>query len=121
MPAKKHSLFDRAIIGEAVFASFAKLNPVTLLKNPVIFVTEIGAAVTTVALLSGLGAESFSFGLQIVLWLWFTVLFANFAEALAEGQGRAQAESLRKSRTQTIARRISGGREEKIPVTSLRN
>ena len=120
MPAKKHSLFDRAIIGEAVLASFKKLNPATLAKNPVIFVTEIGASVTTAALIAGLDAESFSFGLQIVLWLWFTVLFANFAEAMAEGRGKAQARALRKTRTQTMANRIRvDGTTEALPADRL--
>jgi K+-transporting ATPase ATPase B chain len=90
MPAKRHSLFDREIIGEAAIASLKKLNPATLLKNPVIFVTEVGAAVTTVALFYGPKTESFAFGLQIALWLWFTVLFANFAEAMAEGHRRGR-------------------------------
>jgi K+-transporting ATPase ATPase B chain len=120
MPAKRHSLFDRDIIGEAAIASLKKLNPATLLKNPVIFVTEVGAAVTTVALFYGAKTESFAFGLQIALWLWFTVLFANFAEAMAEGRGKAQARALRKTRTQTMANRIRvDGAIEKMPADRL--
>jgi K+-transporting ATPase ATPase B chain len=120
MPAKRHSLFDREIIGEAAIASLKKLNPATLLKNPVIFVTEVGAAVTTVALFYGPKTESFAFGLQIALWLWFTVLFANFAEAMAEGRGKAQARALRKTRTQTMANRIRvDGAIEKMPADRL--
>jgi potassium-transporting ATPase ATP-binding subunit len=109
MPVTKHSLFDRDIVGEAVVASFKKLNPVTLMKNPVIFVTEVVAAVTTVVLFFRSGQEPFFFGLQISLWLWFTVFFANFAEAMAEGRGKAQARALRKTRTQTTANLLKEG------------
>jgi len=121
MAAKQHSIFDPAIIVPAIGQSFIKLNPVTLARNPVMFVTEVGAAVTTVLLLMGSQGESFGFLLQITLWLWFTVLFANFAEAMAEGRGKAQADSLRKARTQTFANRVSeGGAIEKIGAEQLR-
>ena len=86
--------------------SFKKLNPVSLLKNPVIFVTEVGAALTTIGLFWRSGKDPFGFILQVTLWLWFTVLFANFAEAMAEGRGKAQANALRKTRTQTLANRL---------------
>ena len=84
-------LFDREIVRRAVKASFAKLNPVSLVRNPVMFVVEVGAAITTTFLVRDIavGASGISFSLQISLWLWFTVLFANFAEAMAEARGKA--------------------------------
>jgi potassium-transporting ATPase ATP-binding subunit len=119
VPATKHSLFDRAIVIEATGASFKKLNPATLMKNPVIFVTEVVAAITTVVLFFRSGQESFLFGLQIALWLWFTVLFANFAEAMAEGRGKAQARALRKTRTQTSANLLKDGVTKQVAADSL--
>jgi K+-transporting ATPase ATPase B chain len=120
MAAKSHSIFDPAIIVPAIGESFKKLNPITLAKNPVMFVTEVGAAITTVLLLTGHGAN-FGFQFQIALWLWFTVLFANFAEAMAEGRGKAQAKALRATRTQTFANRLAAsGTVEKIPADQLR-
>ncbi|HEY3278740.1 MAG TPA: potassium-transporting ATPase subunit KdpB [Syntrophorhabdaceae bacterium] len=107
MAARTHSLLDRQIIRQAIFDSFKKLNPRKLMKNPVIFVTEAGAAITTVSLAFPSKEEPFGFGLQISLWLWFTVLFANFAEAMAEGRGKAQANALRKTRTSTTANLLS--------------
>jgi K+-transporting ATPase ATPase B chain len=119
--AQTHSLFDRQIIGPAIVDSFKKLNPRSLLKNPVIFVTEVGAAVTTLGLFFKSGNEPFGFVLQIALWLWFTVLFANFAEAMAEGRGKAQAKELRKTRTQTVAGRLKDdGGIEKVRADRLR-
>jgi potassium-transporting ATPase ATP-binding subunit len=118
---RKRSLFDKAIVGRAAVASFKKLDPVSLLKNPVIFVTEIGALLTTVGLLIEAPGEPAGFAVQIALWLWFTVLFANFAEAMAEGRGKAQADELRKTRTRTVARLIrSGGAVETLPAERLR-
>ena len=120
MAAKSHSIFDPAIIVPAIGESFKKLNPITLAKNPVMFVTEVGAAITTVLLVTGHGAN-FGFQFQIALWLWFTVLFANFAEAMAEGRGKAQAKALRATRTQTFANRLAGkGIVEKVPADQLR-
>ena len=120
MAAKSHSIFDPAIIVPAIGESFKKLNPITLAKNPVMFVTEVGAAITTVLLVTGHGAN-FGFQFQIALWLWFTVLFANFAEAMAEGRGKAQAKALRATRTQTFANRLAGkGTVEKVPADQLR-
>jgi potassium-transporting ATPase ATP-binding subunit len=120
MAAKTHSIFDPAIIVPAIGDSFKKLNPITLAKNPVMFVTEVGAAITTVLLVTGHGAN-FGFQFQIALWLWFTVLFANFAEAMAEGRGKAQAKALRATRTQTFANRLrDNGTIEKIAVDQLR-
>ncbi|HEY3490105.1 MAG TPA: potassium-transporting ATPase subunit KdpB [Candidatus Deferrimicrobiaceae bacterium] len=106
MAARTHSLFDRAIIREAAAASFRKLHPRTMLNNPVMFVTEVGAAVTTLGLFFRPPGEPAVFGFQVTLWLWFTVLFANFAEAMAEGRGKAQADALRKTRTRTIAGKL---------------
>ena len=103
------TLLDPKIIFPAIGQAFVKLNPATLIKNPVIFVLEVVTALTTVLFVRDLlthGAD-LSFTFQIVLWLWFTVLFANFAEAVAEGRGRAQADTLRKTRTETIAKRLN--------------
>jgi potassium-transporting ATPase ATP-binding subunit len=106
--SKTKSLVDKKILGRAVLDSFLKLHPRPMLKNPVMFVVEVGAVLTTIQwghdLLSGVAGTGFGF--QISLWLWFTVLFANFAEAMAEGRGKAQAETLRKARTETEARRL---------------
>jgi potassium-transporting ATPase ATP-binding subunit len=119
----KKSLWTGGIVVGAVRDSLVKLNPRTLMKNPVMFVVEVGAVVTTVELIDhairhtgGLGFE-----LQITLWLWFTVLFANFAEAMAEGRGKAQAETLRKARAETHARRMKpDGTFEDMPGSKLR-
>jgi len=121
MPARSQPLFDKEIVGRAALDSFKKLNPVSLLKNPVIFVTEVGAFLTTLGLIVRSRTEPAGFVLQVTVWLWFTVLFANFAEAMAEGRGKAQARALRKTRTQTIASRVKpDGSEEKIPAERLR-
>src|ERR1700722_8165218 len=115
-------LFDPPIVRRAIGDSFAKLNPSTLWKNPVMFVVEIGAALTTILLVRDMTTHDGNviFDLQICLWLWFTVLFANFAEAMAEGRGKAQAESLRKTKTESIARRLVSGKEEQVPASALR-
>src|SRR6201982_4125966 len=119
MAAKSHSIFDPAIIVPAIGDAFRKLNPITLAANPVMFVTEVGAAITTFFLFFN-GGKDLGFELQIALWLWFTVLFANFAEAMAEGRGKAQADTLRKMRAETEARRLlPDGREERVPASSL--
>ncbi|AFM24576.1 potassium-transporting ATPase subunit KdpB [Desulfomonile tiedjei] len=122
MAAKAHSIFDREILVQAAIESFKKLNPANMLKNPVMFVTEVGAAITTIGLLLYRQGESFGFGLQIAVWLWFTVLFANFSEAVAEGRGKAQANELRKTRTTTIAHRLlqDGLFEQDISAEQLR-
>src|SRR5580698_3848065 len=105
--ARQRSLFDPEIVGPALRASIVKLHPVIMLKNPVMFVVEVGAAITTVELFFARShGESARFVLQIALWLWFTVLFANFAEAMAEGRGKAQADALRKGRTNASARKL---------------
>ena len=118
MTRKAPSLFDWQIAGPAVAESFRKLDPRLMIKNPVMFVTLVGAALTTVGIFIGKAAER-GFIAQLALWLWFTVLFANFAEAVAEGRGKAQAESLRKSRKETIARRLRNKHEEQVPATEL--
>jgi potassium-transporting ATPase ATP-binding subunit len=118
------SLFDRDILSRAALDAVAKLHPKKMVKNPVMFVVEACALLTTLLLVPGLGPKGlFAFQLQIVLWLWATVLFANFAEAVAEGRGKAQADALRKAKTETMARRLldrKGGREESVPSSSLR-
>jgi potassium-transporting ATPase ATP-binding subunit len=121
MAAKTHSLFDREIIVPAMIESFNKLNPRWMVKNPVMFVTEVGALITTAGLFLRPGNEPLAFVLQIAIWLWFTVLFANFAEAMAEGRGKAQANALRKTRTKTMANRIrADGAIEQISAEQLR-
>src|SRR6476469_302301 len=120
---RSRPLFDPEIVGRALRASFVKLNPITLLKNPVMFVVAVGAALTTLFLIRDLftGGGAVGFQLQITLWLWFTVLFANFAEAMAEARGKAQADTLRKSRTDAIAKRVIGsGGTEQVPASALR-
>src|SRR5262245_2736794 len=116
-------LADPEILRRALKDSVLKLNPVTLMKNPVIFVVEVGAALVLLFLIRDMtiGAGAIGFELQIDLWLWFTVLFATFAEAMAEARGKAQAETLRKTRTDTIANRLlEGGRIEKVSSSRLR-
>ena len=121
--ARSRPLFDREILRRAAKDSFAKLNPVTLMKNPVIFVVEVGAALTTVFLVrdASIGAPNLGFELQIDLWLWFTVLFATFAEAMAEARGKAQADSLRKTKTDAPANRVrEDGSIEQVSSSNLR-
>ncbi len=116
-------LFDPPIVKRAVTDSFVKLNPVTLARNPVMFVVEVGAVVTTILLLQTVftGGKGLGFQFQIDLWLWFTVLFANFAEAMAEGRGKAQADALRKTKTDSLAKRIGpNGKVEEVGASSLR-
>ncbi len=118
------TMLDPKILRPAIAASFVKLDPRAMMKNPVMFVVEIVAALTTVIFVRDLltGGESLAFTFQIILWLWFTVLFANFAEAVAEGRGKAQADSLRKTRTETQAKLLSGsdGTVRLVPGTSLK-
>jgi K+-transporting ATPase ATPase B chain len=121
--ARARPLFDPEILGRAIRDAILKLNPITLMKNPVIFVVEIGAALVLLFLIRDIatGARSIGFELQIDLWLWFTVLFATFAEAMAEARGKAQAESLRKTKTDTLASRLTeGGRIDKVSSSRLR-
>src|SRR6516165_5372131 len=118
------TMLDPKIVMPAIWDSFIKLDPRAMMKNPVMFVVEIVAALTTVIFLRDLvsGGEHLSFTFQIILWLWFTVVFANFAEAVAEGRGKAQAETLRKTRTETQAKLLSGsdGTVRLVPGTSLK-
>ena len=110
-------LFDKSIVVPAIGDSFRKLDPRLMIKNPVMFVTLVGAFLTTVAIFTS--HDDRGFVIQLAVWLWFTVLFANFAEAVAEGRGKAQADSLRKARKDTMARRLKGGKEEKVAAPML--
>jgi K+-transporting ATPase ATPase B chain len=119
------ALFDPKIVVPAIGAAFRKLDPRVLIKNPVMFVLEVVTILTTVILIRDLvtGGENLAFEFQIVLWLWFTVLFANFAEAIAEGRGKAQADALRRTRTETQAKLLTaaGSRDYKrVPGTNLK-
>ena len=117
MTHKAPSLFDWNIVGPAIGDSFKKLDPRLMIKNPVMFVTMVGALLTTVGIFTSPTDKGFI--TQLAIWLWFTVLFANLAEAVAEGRGKAQAESLRKARKDTLARRLRDDREEKVPAPQL--
>jgi len=117
MTQKSPSLFDWNIVGPAIGDSFKKLNPRLMIKNPVMFVTQVGALLTTVGIFIAPAQRGFI--AQLAVWLWFTVLFANFAEAVAEGRGKAQANALRNARKDTIARRLRGKAEEKVPAPEL--
>ncbi len=109
------------MIRRALLDALCKFNPTVLIKNPVIFITALGALATTIVLIQEMSSGSpIGFTLQITLWLWFTVLFANFAEALAEGRGRAQADALKKMRTHVNARLLNGETEEIVPADSLK-
>ncbi|HYL04931.1 MAG TPA: potassium-transporting ATPase subunit B, partial [Thermoanaerobaculia bacterium] len=139
-PAKKRPLFDPPIVRRALADSFRKLDPRQVARNPVMFVVEVGSVLTTLLIVrdvlftSGAGAAAgraahLGFTIQVTLWLWFTVLFANFAEAMAEGRGKAQADTLRRTKTETVARRIPGDwagvpverlRTEEVPAPALR-
>src|ERR1700683_2921782 len=109
------ALFDSKIVVPAIGSAFVKLDPRTLMKNPVMFVLEIVTALTTIILIRDLftGGEHIKFEFQIILWLWFTVLFANFAEAIAEGRGKAQAETVRRQRTETQGKLLTGASERR--------
>jgi K+-transporting ATPase ATPase B chain len=122
----KQALWNTHLVKRAVADSFVKLNPRAMMKNPVMFVVEVGSVLTTFQLIRGLvapisGITDTGFELQITLWLWFTVLFANFAEAMAEGRGKAQADNLRKAKTETTANRLRpNGQMEKVNAPQLR-
>ena len=119
MARKKKALWEWKIVRRAIWDACLKLNPRKMMGNPVMFVVEIGSVITTVLLFKG--GTAFKFNLQITLWLWFTVLFANFAEAMAEGRGKAQADTLRKARSETMANRLlKNGEIEKVPSSKLR-
>jgi K+-transporting ATPase ATPase B chain len=126
MPTKKskRSLWDMKIVRRASWDSIVKLHPVTMMRNPVMFVVEVGSVVTTILLILERihGKPGFAFNLQITLWLWFTVLFANFAEAMAEGRGKAQADALRRAKAETMANRLlPDGKTETVPGSKLRS
>jgi K+-transporting ATPase ATPase B chain len=117
-------LFDPEILRRATVEAFVKLNPRIVAKNPVMFVVEVGAALTTLFVIKDAltGAGDLLFGIQIALWLWFTVVFANFAEAMAEARGKAQADNLRKTKTDTIAKKIlANGKFEMVAASQLRS
>ena len=116
---KKRSLFDAAIVRRAAVDALRKLHPKSMAKNPVMFVVEVGCVVTTLLLFRSRG--QFGFNLQITLWLWFTVLFANFAEAMAEGRGKAQADALRRAKSETTAHKLcKDGSIEEVTSSRLR-
>ncbi|MBB5318846.1 potassium-transporting ATPase subunit KdpB [Tunturibacter empetritectus] len=120
---RKRSLWDSKIVRRALVDAIVKLSPRTMMKNPVMFVVEIGSVITTIYLLRDSLSHrgSFQFDLQITLWLWFTVLFANFAEAMAEGRGKAQADALRRAKSETTAVRLRiDGSTEEVPSSDLR-
>ena len=120
MKPRKKAVWEWKIVRRAIWDAFLKLNPRKMMGNPVMFVVEIGSVITTALLLKG--GSAFKFNLQITLWLWFTVVFANFAEAMAEGRGKAQADTLRKARSETIANRILGdGSIEHVASSKLRS
>lgn len=119
----KRGLWDGTIIRRALIDSISKLNPRAMMKNPVMFVVEIGSFITSLYLFKDLFThhDSFRFDLQVTLWLWFTVLFANFAEAMAEGRGKAQADSLRRAKSETTAIRLKeNGKTEEVSSSALR-
>src|SRR5690348_14634036 len=119
MKPRKKAIWEWKIVRRAVWDAFLKLNPRKMMGNPVMFVVEIGSVITTILLFQG--GAAFKFNLQITLWLWFTVLFANFAEAMAEGRGKAQADTLRRARSETVANRIvEGVKVEQVPSSKLR-
>src|SRR5678816_1096335 len=126
MSTTKQAIWNAQIVIRAIVDSFKKLNPRKMMGNPVMFVVEVGTVLATVQLIRGVVAPvpsvtNTSFELQITLWLWFTVLFANFAEAMAEGRGKAQAANLRRSKTETIAHRlVSDKLTEDVPGPTLR-
>src|ERR1700684_900322 len=122
--AEKLSLWDPAIMREGAIGAFRKLDPRLMVKNPVMLVVEIGSVLTTILLIQGVLSHqgSFAFNLQITLWLLFTVLFANFAEAMAEGRGKAQADTLRKARAETEAHLLrADGSTETVASSKLRS
>src|SRR5437867_6389910 len=122
--ARRISIWDPGIVRQAIVGSFRKLDPRVQFKNPVMFIVEVGSVITTIIFVQELAARSGRplFTGQVAFWLWFTVVFANFAEAMAEGRGKAQADTLRKTRTETVANRLvgSGNQTEKVPAASLR-
>jgi K+-transporting ATPase ATPase B chain len=121
MTDEKTGIFDQKTMLEAFKGSFKRLNPIILLRNPVVLVVELGAIIATaITVINMLTGVDFLFNLQISVWLWFTVLFANFAESLAEIRGKARSESLRQTRTKAYANKFKDGKTEKVPALTLR-
>src|ERR1700678_1941434 len=121
---RKRSLWDTKIVRRALVDALVKLSPRTMMKNPVMFVVEVGSVITSIYLVRDILAhhDALRFDLQITLWLWFTVLFANFAEAMAEGRGKAQADALRRAKSETTAVRFrADGSTEDVPSSGLRS
>src|SRR5512143_1964325 len=129
--AQKRPLFDPSIVKRAIRDAFVKLDPRRVAANPVMFVVETGSILTTLLILRDIWSghtEDLLFTVQVTLWLWFTVFFANFAEAMAEGRGKAQADTLRKAKTETMANLIIGDtgsgvervKTELVPASNLR-
>src|SRR6476619_1674439 len=117
--ASNSAIWNTQIVKRAIVDAFVKLSPRKMMANPVMFVVEVGSVLTTLQMIRG---PHTAFEIQITVWLWFTVLFANFAEAMAEGRGKAQADNLRKAKTETIAHRVLSGSQtvEDIPAPQLR-
>lgn len=122
MKEKTSSIFQKEILIQALKGSFTRLNPITLLKNPVMLIVEIGAVITTVqTIINIITGAGYLFNIQITIWLWFTVLFANFAEAIAESQGKARAESLKRSRSEALALILhDDGSTQEVSALSLK-
>jgi K+-transporting ATPase ATPase B chain len=123
MSTHEHSkVWDRAILANAALDALRKLDPRAMMRNPVMFVVEVGSVVTTWLLVRGLMRHdtNFGFNLQVTLWLWFTVLFANFAEAMAEGRGKAQADTLRRAKSETMANRVTESGIQQVASADLR-
>src|SRR5262249_38416728 len=118
MKPRKKAVWEWKIVRNAILDSFVKLNPRKMMGNPVMFVVEVGSVITTALLFKG--GAGFKFNLQITLWLWFTVLFANFAEAMAEGRGKAQADTLRRARSETVANRLLGSAGRIVKLQTLK-
>src|SRR5208282_4504181 len=121
--SRTSSFTDSALLLRAMWDSVLKLDPRLMWKNPVMFVVEVGAVAASIDLTDGVlhHASGFAFSLQITIWLWFTLLFANFAEAMAEGRGKAQADTLRKARAETVAHRLKNdGEMEEVSGAKLR-
>src|SRR5580704_9829428 len=120
--AQRRSLLDGKIVRRALIDSLVKLSPRSMMKNPVMFVVEIGSVLTSIMLITNAATHRghLSFNLQITLWLWFTVLFANFAEAMAEGRGKAQADALRLAKSETTAYLITKSGVQEVPSSQLR-
>ena len=116
------SLLNAPIIQRAIVEAFLKLDPRTVAKNPVMLVEDVGSLVTSCIFFRDLiaGADNLRFSAQVTGWLWFTVIFANFAEAMAEGRGKAQADALRRTKSDTMARLLKDNRESLVPAPSLK-